>query len=50
LAEALERLIEDPALVARMGHEGRIIAEREFSIEQVVNATLGLYRIMDTER
>lgn len=44
LANALRRLIEDPPLRERLGLAGRYRAEREFGIENVVSATLGLYR------
>lgn len=44
LAEALRRVIEDPALRRRMGERGRQIAVAEFSIEQVVEETLKVYR------
>jgi glycosyltransferase involved in cell wall biosynthesis len=44
LAEALGILIRDPALRARMGHRGRQIAERDFSVEKVVRETLAVYR------
>lgn len=43
LAAALERLIHDPALRARMGARGREIAVAEFSLERVVRETLELY-------
>jgi glycosyltransferase involved in cell wall biosynthesis len=44
LAEAIGRLLGDPALRARMGARGREIAVQEFSEEQVVRETLALYR------
>jgi glycosyltransferase involved in cell wall biosynthesis len=44
LAGALERLIGDPALRARMGSRGRARAEQEFSLESVIEQTLALYR------
>lgn len=44
LVAALERLILDPALRARMGWCGRRIAETEFSLKQVIEETLAVYR------
>ena len=44
LANALQRLIEHPALRARMGERGRQRAVSEFSLQQVVGETLALYR------
>jgi glycosyltransferase involved in cell wall biosynthesis len=44
LAQALERLIGDPELRARMGSRGRARAEREFSLETVIEQTVALYR------
>jgi len=43
LSETIKKLINDPGLLAVMGKKGRLIAEREFSIEQVVDKTLELY-------
>ena len=43
LADAIQRLIEDKALRLRMGKAGRRLAEREFSIEQVVDKHLEIY-------
>lgn len=43
LAAALERLIADPALRARMGAAGRARAETLFADEVVCAATLGVY-------
>ena len=43
LAAALDRLIADGELRARMGACGRAIAEAGFSVERVVAATLDLY-------
>jgi glycosyltransferase involved in cell wall biosynthesis len=43
LAAAIRRLVEDGALCARMGEEGRRLAEAEFSIERVVEAHLAIY-------
>lgn len=43
LAAALQRLIGDPALRARLGAHARARAEAEFSIAHVVRETLALY-------
>ena len=48
LAAALRRLLEDRATRQRMGAAGRELAQREFSLEQVISATLSLYeRLLD---
>lgn len=44
LAEALQQLIDDAGLRARMGARGRIVAEQEFALETVVRQTLAIYR------
>ncbi len=44
LAGALARLIEDAPLRAEMGARGREIAIKEFSLDQVIDATLAVYR------
>ena len=44
LAEAILRLLEDPALRARMGARGREIAVGEFAVERVIAETLEVYR------
>ena len=44
LAEALQLLIENADLRASMGLRGREIAVEEFSVERVVNETLGVYQ------
>lgn len=46
LADALRRLIGDPALRRTMGTRGRARAEAEFSLESVIAQTLSLYREM----
>lgn len=43
LADALNRLISDPALRARMGAAARARAEAEFGLDAVVTKTLELY-------
>lgn len=45
LADAIQRLVEDEGLRRRMGQEGRLIAEREFNLEKVIAAILGIYGI-----
>lgn len=44
LAAALRRLIEDPELRRRLGAQGRARIEREFSVEQMVEGNLAVYR------
>jgi len=44
LADALERLLIDPALRDRMGKRSREIAENEFDVEHVITKTLEVYR------
>jgi glycosyltransferase involved in cell wall biosynthesis len=44
LANALERLIQDPALRQSMGKAGRALAERDFGIEKVVATHLEIYK------
>ncbi|MBC7905450.1 MAG: glycosyltransferase family 4 protein [Rhodospirillaceae bacterium] len=44
LADALERLVTDPALRHSLGAEARRLAETEFSLDGVVAAHLELYR------
>ena len=44
LAEALRLLIENAPLRATMGSKGRELVVREFSVERVVQETLGVYR------
>jgi glycosyltransferase involved in cell wall biosynthesis len=50
LAAALRRLIEDPALRRRMGARGREIVAAEFSLRQVIDATLAVYEGLENER
>ena len=44
LANALEKLIKDPQLCIKMGSAGREIVIAKFSVENVVNKTLALYK------
>ena len=44
LAQAIRRLIEDERLRLAMGKQGREIVLKEFSSEQVVRETIGVYR------
>lgn len=44
LADALQRLIESPALRQSLGAAGRALAEREFAIEKIVDAHLNIYQ------
>jgi glycosyltransferase involved in cell wall biosynthesis len=46
LAEALGRLLSDPALRRRMGAAGRARAEAEFSVERVVDETMAVYEAL----
>jgi len=48
LADAIQQLIEDADLRQRMGKAGRRLAEKEFSIEKVVQAHLDIYRTLMT--
>jgi glycosyltransferase involved in cell wall biosynthesis len=45
LAKALEKLINHEALRYSMGAQGRRMAEAEFSIEQVVEQHMSIYRL-----
>lgn len=44
LAQAIRQLVEDRALRQRMGAAGRQLAERSYSVENIVAAHLNLYR------
>ncbi|MBN9229639.1 MAG: glycosyltransferase family 1 protein [Legionella sp. 40-6] len=44
LAQAIECLLEDAALRNKLGQAGRILAEREFSIDHIVMKHLAIYR------
>lgn len=43
LADAIQKLIEDPKLRERMGKAGRALAEKEFSIDKIVSQHLQIY-------
>jgi len=43
LAEAIQYLINNPDLLVVMGKKSRLMAEQEFSLQQVVNKTLVIY-------
>ena len=44
LAAAVNRLLEDPELAARLGRLGRERAEGSFGLERYVDRMVGLYR------
>lgn len=44
LADALQRLIENPELRQKMGLRGREIAVQEFAVEKVIAETLAVYK------
>ena len=44
LAQALNRLLGDPALRTRLGEAGRRRVAEEFSVRQMVDKTVALYR------
>lgn len=44
VAAAMRRLWEDPPLRARMGQAGRRLVQERFSVDQMVHATLKVYR------
>lgn len=50
LADALRRLLLDPARRAEMGRHGRELAVAEFSVERVVDATLKVYAGLARQR
>ncbi|OEC35318.1 Glycosyltransferase involved in cell wall bisynthesis [Pseudomonas cuatrocienegasensis] len=47
LANAIELLIKNPDLRRRMGAKGRDLAEREFTIENVIQAHLNIYKELE---
>ena len=44
LAKAIVTLLKDPAKRAAMGDAGRARVEKEFSVDRLVNNTLGVYQ------
>ena len=46
LAEAIQKLINNPKLLTSMGKKSRLMAEQEFSIQQIVEQTLKLYKTL----
>lgn len=49
LAEEIEILVNDPILRKQMGHNSRLIAERDFSLENVVDKHLVVYHSLFDE-
>ncbi|WP_459711506.1 glycosyltransferase family 4 protein [Paraburkholderia sp. 2C] len=50
LRTAIVRLLDDPALRARLGGEARHIRERGFAVEQMADETMACYRLGLAER
>ena len=46
LAEGIQKLINNPKLLTSMGKKSRLMAEQEFSIHQIVEQTLKLYKTL----
>ena len=46
LAVAIQKLINNPKLLTSMGKKSRLMAEQEFSIQQIVEQTLKLYETL----
>ena len=46
LAEGIQKLINNPKLLTSMGKKSRLMAEQEFSIQQIVEQTLKLYETL----
>ena len=46
LADAIQKLIEEPELRSRMGQAGRALAEEAFAIEKIVEQHMVIYREM----
>jgi glycosyltransferase involved in cell wall biosynthesis len=44
LSREIVRLLRDPALASRLGHAGTLRARQEFSLEQMMSKTQGVYR------
>nr|WP_272891931.1 glycosyltransferase family 4 protein [Stutzerimonas stutzeri] len=49
LADAIQKLVENPQLRQRMGRAARELAEREFTVENVVQQHLNIYRTLGAE-
>jgi glycosyltransferase involved in cell wall biosynthesis len=49
LANAIKTLIQDPIMRKRMGEQGKLRLEQEFSERKIVAQTLELYRLMQAE-
>ena len=47
LADAIQRLIENPELCKSMGQAGRVLAERRFAIEKIVDAHFKVYKELE---
>jgi glycosyltransferase involved in cell wall biosynthesis len=47
LADAIQRLIDEPELCQSMGHAGRALAERVFAIEKIVEEHLRIYKELE---
>ena len=47
LADAIQKLIDDPELCLSMGRAGRVLAEREFAIEKIVSEHLAIYKDLE---
>jgi len=43
LASAIERMLSDPALAARLGSEGRKFVRENFSLKQQIEQTVAVY-------
>ncbi|OZI50548.1 glycosyltransferase family 4 protein [Bordetella genomosp. 4] len=50
LAAAIGRLVDDNALRQKMGHAGRVLAEREFDIDDVCRKHLDIYQTLLDQR
>ena len=48
LSEKMEDLINDPEKRIRMGHNGRILAEKNFSIDSVIREHLRIYKDLES--
>ncbi len=46
LVRAIRTLLNSPDLRSRMGHEGRLLVKRKFSLSKVVSETLAVYESM----